>query len=250
MALIVKQVLEGNNMQYLGGKSKIRKQLAEVLESYREPSQVYFEPFVGGGWVLQEVSGKRIASDGNDALIAMYKALQGGWVPPDYVSEEDWRKYRQNKVCEKDPMQAFARFGCGFGGDWMGGYARSEGKSCYAATSKRSLLKQLPKIIDVDFRYGLYTDHSPENMLIYCDPPYEGTTQYGAFKEFDNNMFWQVMRDWSKNNTVLISEYQAPNDFECVEEFQSQMGLSSKNSANKVSREKRTEKLFKLKTER
>lgn len=81
-------------------------------------------------------------------------------------------------------------------------------------------------------------------------PQYEGTTQYGAFKEFDNNMFWQVMRDWSKNNTVLISEYQAPNDFECVEEFQSQMGLSSKNSANKVSREKRTERLFKLKTER
>lgn len=44
-------------MQYLGGKSKIRKQIASFLESLRKPNQVYFEPFVGGGWVLQEMSG-------------------------------------------------------------------------------------------------------------------------------------------------------------------------------------------------
>ena len=32
-------------MQYLGGKSKIRKQIAAFLESLRKPNQVYFEPF-------------------------------------------------------------------------------------------------------------------------------------------------------------------------------------------------------------
>ncbi len=244
MALMVRQVLEGNNMRYLGGKSKIRKQLAEVLESYREPDQVYFEPFVGGGWVLQEMSGKRVASDGNTALISMYKALQDGWTPPDYVSADVYKKYMATQA-DQDPLTAFIGLGCSFAGKWFGGYARTEGR-CYAAECKRSLLKQLPKIIDVDFRYGLYTNHLPENMLVYCDPPYEGTTQYGVFKEFDNNMFWQVMREWSKNNTVLISEYQAPNDFECVAEFQSQMGLSVKSNG-KESRPKRTEKLFKYK---
>ena len=35
-------------MRYLGGKSKIRKQVAAVLEMLRLPGQTYFEPFVGG----------------------------------------------------------------------------------------------------------------------------------------------------------------------------------------------------------
>lgn len=108
-------------MRYLGGKSKTRKQISAFLESIRKPDQTYFEPFVGGAWVLQEMSGKRIASDGNKALIAMYRELQKGWIPPTFVSKEEWRKWRYTQELTDDPMQAFCRFGCGFGGDWMGG---------------------------------------------------------------------------------------------------------------------------------
>ena len=227
-------------MQYLGGKSKIRKQIAAFLESLRKPNQVYFEPFVGGGWVLQEMSGKRVASDGNLALITMYKALQDGWIPPDFVSEDEYNQVKLD--CDKNsPMLAFCGFGCSFAGKWFGGYARSEGKDCYAATSKRSLMKQLPLIKDVEFVQGLYNEHSPEGMLIYCDPPYSNTTQYGAFSGFDHVAFWEKMREWSLNNTVVISEYTAPDDFVCVKEMTSQMGLSV---GDKNSRPKRIEKLF------
>ena len=100
-------------------------------------------------------------------------------------------------------------------------------------------MKQLPLIQDVDFRYGLFHDHTPENMLVYCDPPYEGATQYGAFKSFDHEMFWDTMREWSKNNTVVISEYKAPGDFKCVSEFNSQMGMTTGNE-----RPIRIERLF------
>ena len=213
-------------MRYLGGKSKIRKQIASFLESVRKPGQTYFEPFVGGAWVLQEMSGKRIASDGNDALITMYKALQDGWVPPDSITEETYQEYKRNQV-DTDPLTAFIGIGCSFGGKWFGGYARSAGKDCYAKTSKNSLLKQLPLIKDVDFRYGLFHEHNPKGMLVYCDPPYEGTTQYGAFKSFDHTFFWNTMREWSKKNTVIISEYKAPEDFKCVAEFNSQMGMTT-----------------------
>lgn len=231
-------------MQYLGGKSKIRKQVAAFLESVRKPNQPYLEPFVGGGWILQEIKGERHASDGNVALIAMYKALQDGWEPPDFVSEQEWRKYRKMVEPVPDPMMAFARFGCGFGGDWVGGYARSEGKDCYAATSKRSLMKQLPMIRDVQFTGCDYRQHQPENMLVYCDPPYESTTSYGAFDGFDHDMFWDTMREWSKNNTVVISEYKAPDDFICMAEFQSRMGLT-----NNDERPVRIERLFIMKPE-
>jgi hypothetical protein len=173
-------------MRYLGGKSKIRKKVASFLESVRKPGQPYLEPFCGGGWVLQEMTGKRIAGDGND-----------------------------------------------------GGYARSTDKDCYAATSKRSLMKQLPMTQDVTFRFGDYREHDPINMLVYCDPPYADTTSYGAFDSFDSDEFWQTVREWSKLNTVVVSEYKAPDDFICVAEFNSRMGLTTDNN-----RPVRTEKLF------
>lgn len=227
-------------MQYLGGKSKIRKELSAFLKSIRKENQTYLEPFIGGGWILQEMDGVRIGGDGNEALINLYKAVQDGWVPPDFVSEETWRKYKQNPD-PKDPMTAFCRIGCGFGGDWNGGYARSEGKTCYAATSMRSLLKQKPHIQDVELHHKLFHQWKPENMLVYCDPPYQNTTNYGAFDGFDHALFWETMREWSKNNTVVISEYNAPNDFVCVKTFQSRMGLCSGAKGNRVIRE---EKLF------
>ena len=228
-------------MQYLGGKSKIRKQIATFLESLRKTNQVYFEPFVGGGWVLQEMSGKRVASDGNKALIQLYKSLQQGWIPPDFVSEEE---YKQVKLVydESSPMLAFCGFGCSFAGKWFGGYARSEGKRRYATNCKRSLMKQLPMIQDVKFEHRLFHEWNPKNALIYCDPPYQGTTQYGAFDGFNHELFWQTMRNWVNNgNTVVVSEYNAPEDFVCVKEMTSQMGLSVGNTTNRLNR---IEKLF------
>lgn len=229
-------------MQYLGGKSKIRKQVAAFLESKRAPGQLYFEPFVGGGWILQEMSGWRVAADGNAALIALYQALQCGWEPPEFVSEEEWRKWRETRDVVADPMMAFCRFGCGFGGDWNGGYARSEGKTCYAATTKRSLLKQRPAIQEVVFSHGLFHQWQPRNALVYCDPPYANTTQYGAFDGFDHDLFWQTMREWvAAGNTVVVSEYSAPPDFPCVHEMHSQMGMTSGDAGERT---KRVERMF------
>jgi DNA adenine methylase len=229
-------------MRYLGGKSKIRKQIAKIIND-NAGNRDYFEPFVGGGWILQEVNIKnRTASDGNHALITMYKWLQKGWIPPDFVREEQYKVYKDRVKDENDPLTAFIGFGCCFGGIWFSGYAKTAGRN-YAAETKRNLLKQLPLIKDVDFKYGLFTDHDPQNCIVYCDPPYENTSKYGYFKEFDHKLFWETMRKWSENNLVFVSEYQAPDDFECVAEFTSQMGLSTGNGE----RTKRIEKLFRTK---
>ena len=97
-------------------------------------------------------------------------------------------------------------------------------------------------IQDVKFEHRLFHEWNPKNALIYCDPPYQGTTQYGAFDGFNHELFWQTMRNWVNNgNTVVVSEYNAPDDFVCVKEMTSQMGLSVGNTTN---RPKRIEKLF------
>ena len=207
-------------MRYMGGKHRLRKEIAKVLTSLRKRGQTYFEPFVGGGWVLQEMTGKRIGSDGNDALVAMYQGLQAGWIPPDHISEEEYRQIR-DKHDRNDPLTAFCAFGCAFAGKWFGTYARG-GKNDFAAAAKRGVLKQLPLIADVEFRKGFYWDHKPKNMLVYCDPPYQGTTGYDGVQGqdiFDHHRFWDTMQEWSKTNTVVISEARAPRDFVCIKEF-------------------------------
>lgn len=221
-------------MQYMGGKNRIRKTIAEYLESMRN-NRVYLEPFCGGNWVLQEMSGERVASDSNVALITLYQELQKGWNPPLTVSEEEYQYYKDIQDV-LDPMTAFCGIGCSFAGKWFGGYARS-GSRDYIGNARNSLLKQLPLIMGVKFKAHDYHNGIPYNSLIYCDPPYEGTTGYKD--TFDSVEFWEVMRGWSRNNTVIISEYKAPEDFKCVLEIptKTDMRVSGK-------KEPRIEKLF------
>lgn len=57
-----------------------------------------------------------------------------------------------------------------------------------------------------------------KDEVIYCDPPYKGTTEY---KEggFNQDEFWNWVRKTSKTNKVYVSEYQAPEDFKVILSF-------------------------------
>lgn len=224
-------------MQYLGGKSRIAKQVCAVLEPLRN-GRAYREPFVGAGWVLQRMNGVRYASDACESLIRMYLALQAGWVPPDTLSEEEYQRLSKARD-PTDPMTAFAGFGCSFGGKYFGGMARS-GMRNYASNARNGLLKFAPRVQNVKFVCTDYILLSlPGNELIYCDPPYEGTTSYAGGGTFDSMSFWETMREWSVENSVVISEYKAPEDFRCIAEFQTNLDMRSKNG-----KEERTERLF------
>ena len=58
--------------------------------------------------------------------------------------------------------------------------------------------------------------HIEENSVIYCDPPYNNTVQY-VTGDFDTNAFF----DWCRKQKelVVVSEYDAPDDFQCVANF-------------------------------
>lgn len=225
-------------MRYLGGKSRLRHEIASYLTSIRGGLK-YFEPFVGGGWVLQEMSGVRYASDVNEFLITLYKSLQSGWVPPDELSEREYNIIRQS-MDKHNPLTAFAGICCSFGGKWFGGYARNASGTNYARTGKKSLLKQLPKIIDVKFATRQYYECNPKGLLIYCDPPYNGTTEYAIKTKFDYNLYYSTMKEWSKDNIVIMSEYSMPKEFKIIREFRT-------NSCLRIgSTHERIERLFRL----
>lgn len=230
-------------MQYFGGKAKVGKHIADYINTNRQAGQSYWEPFVGGAWIMYRVLpvGPRIGSDVCAPLIALYQKLQEGWQPPQAVTEEDYARAKAGLV--EPYMQAFIGFGCSFAGKWFGGFARQAGYN-FARGSGSSLLKKAAFMGDVVFRHQNYLDAPPiKNAVIYCDPPYTGTTGYSAAPKYRPEEFWNACRAWAaQGNTVLVSEYAAPPDFELVLEIATHTQI--RNGANV--REKRTEKLFLL----
>lgn len=228
-------------MQYLGSKNKLSKELLEVFKDYLKEGHTYYEPFVGGANMIDKIKGhKRIGSDYNSFLIAMWKALQNGWQPPENISKEEYKQIRANISKFDKELVCFVGYLCSFGGKWFGGYASNSKGDNYCARGKRVLLKQIENLKDVKFIWSDYKDLELEpNSFIYCDPPYENTTKYKD--EFDHKEFWQWVRDKTKDgHTILVSEYNAPNDFKCIWEKKVKTVLN-KNNQNDF----RLERLFK-----
>lgn len=221
-------------MQYMGGKKRIGARIAEVLKRYREDGQTYIEPFIGVGSVIRHMDGIRQGSDINLDLILLLKGLRDGtFIPPMELSEA---KHKQLKHSTSSPLRAFAGFGCSFGGKWFRGYARN-GIRNYALGAYNELLKLQPYLVGIDLSCKSYDNLAPYGDLVYCDPPYRATSKF-ACGSFDHEKFWYTMRMWSENNTVIISEYTAPKDFECIATYPVKSTLSSGSITANVVEEK------------
>ena len=229
-------------MQYFGGKAKIAKYIVPYLEGVRKENQIFVEPFVGGANIVSQMSGKRKAYDFNEYLIEMYKGVQNGYELPDSLTEEEYKYIREHKDEDK-VLTGFVGFGCSFAGKWFGGYARNKQNHNYCKASKNSLMKKMSTMIDVEFDWRDYKSLFLKGCLIYCDPPYANTTKYTGVPDFDSEEFWNIMRAWSKDNDVYISEYEAPDDFVSVLEIPTKTNIRDKS--DNVCR--RVEKLFKYK---
>lgn len=180
-------------------------------------------------------------------LIELYRAMQKGWVPPDHLSEEEYRHIREHKD-EDMALTAFAGFGCSFGGKWFGGYGRHSAQSrtdtqeSLCAQSKRALMRDIGILRDAEFLCLDYRDVPlPEGCMVYADPPYKGRMQaYGLKERFDSDAFWDWARRASEGHEVYISELDAPEDFHCIWE----KPVTRRMGNNIALRFMATEKLF------
>jgi len=222
-------------MHYLGGKFRIGREIVSVLKNLRKENQVYIEPFIGAGWTMIHMDGKRKGFDIHPELISLWKALQNGWIPPNEISEIEY-KNAKNGEC-KSYLKGFIGFGCSFSGKWFGGMARSKNRN-YALNAKNSLLKKVKLLQDVEFKCLDYKKVRVRDSLIYCDPPYANTTEYK--NQFDSKEFWNYMRRWRERNIVVVSEYVAPSDFKCIASFPTKTDMRNKENKQDL----RIEKLF------
>ena len=158
-------------MRYVGGKSRIARQIAEIINNFAGGGQCFVSLFCGSCVIESLVNADiKILNDKHEYLIEMYKGLQNDYKLPDNLTQEEYYYIKEHKNNDKI-LTGFVGFGCSFGGKWFGGYARNKGGTNYCGQSKRSVLKTMKGLTNAKFTSMDYRDVSiPENAIIYCDP--------------------------------------------------------------------------------
>ncbi len=236
-------------MKYIGGKTRHAKELLPIILKNRKPWQFYVEPFVGGFNMIDKVDGLRIANDNHYYLIELFRAIQYWWEPPENLSCDEYYELKNNKEKYMPRLVGFAGFGCSFAAKWFGGYARGNKKNGmarnYCLENRNALIAQSEKIQGIEIHNLNYWDlNIPPKSLIYCDPPYANTQKY--LTTFNTKFFWewctQMVND---GHTVFVSEYTAPDNWECIWNKHVYNTLDLNTGAKKG-----VEKLFTLKKEK
>ena len=230
-------------MRYMGGKVKIAKDISSILNTSTWGGQhrPFVSLFCGGCAVESKVKADvKICNDIHPYLIAMWKGLQNGWIPPDEVSRDMYYQIKSNPNANP-PLTGFVGFGCSFGGKWWGGYATDKRGDDYCGQAKRGVMKDLEGLRDAAFTCMDYRQVSiPKGAVVYADPPYETSTKYST-GNFDHSAFWNYMRQLAKQgHKVFISEENAPDDFMCICHKEKTRTLKKDNNVNMV----RTERLW------
>lgn len=236
-------------MKYMGSKARFSSEILPIILQERQENQFYVEPFAGGMNMISEVGGNRIANDVHYYLIQMWKELVAGWVP-DKISKEQYLDVRANQNNYPPYFVGWVGFNCSYSGKWFGGFAGDTKTKIgtirdYQTEAINNVVKQVKKMGGVIFQNKSFLElELPSSSIVYCDPPYEKTTRYAD--DFNHNIFWGWVRNISsQGHSVFVSEYNAPDDFECLwqKEAKSSLSANGKIGGNKVS----VEKLFRPK---
>lgn len=237
---------------YQGSKNRISKFIVPIIQKYIDKNNVttYIEPFVGGANIIDKIKcKKKIGSDYNEDLIALLKYAQNDnslTIAPEECSFKHYSDVRSNRYTNKYSKEYIALIGycASYGGRYFdGGYGRDAkgGRSIYTERLK-NLKTQAPNLKGIEFSckdYKKYLDMGIKNAVFYLDPPYNGTKQYSK-QNIDYNEFYDFCRVLSKNNIVIISEYNMPDDFECI--WSKERVVMQKS--DRVKADKATEKMF------
>lgn len=133
-------------MYYFGGKFKISKDLANVLNPITK-GKPFVDLFCGACNVVEKITtaSSRMANDNNPYLIALLEAIQDGYEPPTCVTREQYN-YVMSHLDENPALSGFVGIGCSHSGGWHSGYAQNSIGRNYAMNACNTLLKQKPKL--------------------------------------------------------------------------------------------------------
>lgn len=236
-------------MIYMGSKRRLSKELVPIIQSYITENTIgYIEPFVGGANIIDKIKcDNRYGFDSHKQLIELFIKLQNDIDGiPNEIPYEEYMKVKNSKENYEDWYLGLVGFLGSFGAKYFGGYARHN-KNDFTEQIQRGSIKNLKKqyddLKDVKFECKDFREIKDiKGYVIYCDPPYKGATKYST-KEFPYDEFYNWCREMSKDNVVLISEYNMPEDFKCIWQKDNKINFDS----NRTNANSKIEKLFIIK---
>lgn len=238
-------------MIYVGSKKSISKDIVPIIQSYiNKDTKGYLEPFVGGCNIIDKIQCKnRIGCDIHKQLIALFNKLKSNIDDiPNVISLDTYNKVKDNKNNYEDWYLGLVGFLGSFGAKYFGGYARHNKDDRTEQIQKgsiKNLKRQYENLKDVKFKCCNFLDipiNKINDYVIYCDPPYRGTTKYKT-KDFPYDDFYEWIKILSIHNIVLVSEYNMPEEFTCIWQKETKVNFDSKRNS-KDSKNIRIEKLF------
>lgn len=239
-------------MKYVGSKNRIAKDILPFIQkAVNQPNcKGYIEPFVGGANMIDKVvCNNKFGLDAQKYLIALLnQASKDSSIFPNTVTKDIYNEVKSNKDKFPDWFVGLVGFCASYNGKWFGGYANGVKTKIgtirnYTDEAIRNLVSQSKNLSGIRFDCRDFRTISSEEFsgyVIYCDPPYRDTTKYST-NEFPYDEFYDWCREMSKLNAVFVSEYNMPDDFECV--WQKELTTT----LDKRSRIKSVEKLFIIK---
>ena len=240
----------------MGSKSKYAKYIVPILQAEidRIQTDTYIECFVGGANIIDKIKCKyRYGYDRSDTLIALLQQASNDFskIPIDGNREmwDEGKAYVKEGIlpttmslADVGAIEFFASYSRG---GFPRGYVKNSNTRNYYQEAYKNMEKQSPNLKGIVFKAQNYWELDPNvtKAVIYLDPPYQGTKNYGYANQpkIDYQHFWNWVREISKNNSVFISEQNAPEDFEIL--WQKEVT----RTANKTNDFKAVERLFKLK---
>lgn len=223
----------------MGGKTRFVKRIIDNTAKLRGELD-WVEPFAGGFNVTSAAVGVRWGNDVCKYATSVFQALQMGWSPYDVnVTEEFYNTVKANPEKYDDHIVGFLGYSCSFGGKFFGGYTRPTSTRNYVDEQCRALTKQAKTMKDVRITNMNYCDMDIDNSFVYCDPPYANTESYS--NPFNSETFYDWVRTTiSRNNIIVVSEYDMPDDFVSIYNFETKTTLARQSGETN----KRIEHLF------
>lgn len=187
--------------------------------------------------------GTDAASDASQPVITLITAVRGGWSPPTEMSDATYSALRARRDDVFDPIVCFAGHCASWGGKWFGGLARGHKRQREPIrAAAKTLIDRVAACAKTSFACMDYSDAIvATGDVVYCDPPYAGTTNGYACEDFDHARFWEWVRATTKVAPVVVSEYEAPDDFEAI------FSLDHATNVRRLDADRRIDRIFALK---
>ena len=241
------------------------KELLPFIMNGTDNNTVFFDCFGGGMNVISEIPSKnKVACDTNYYIVDLWTKIRDNGLDSlelpknsDELTFAPYEDIRQsylnndNRYC--DYLIGFVGSACSYGGAWFNGYAhfnpnKNEDHIKEAYNGLKKQVETFKYLDSTAFWWRSYHDLGneikiPENSVLFCDPPYMGTKKYES--DFDHFVFWHWVRQRSIDGyKVLVTEYNAPDDFKCIWQAKKKDGMGTTKTGNKQNT--KIEKLFVL----